>query len=176
MKNIIKWVLQIDSVAYAKYITEVKNGNLKTLNKICSFVGLPIPLLTTLAIISYLGYQYVGYKAMVIIITSYTFSSFINLLIKACYKRDRPPNNNFRSPIPFDKYSFPSGHSAGTMAVAISLSHFVPELWLMLISWSILMGLSRFFGDFHHLTDIVAGFMVGICSSLLLIKIIPMLY
>lgn len=174
MKLLLRWILKIDAIAYTSYIAEIEKGNLRSFRSVCSWIGLPIPLFSMLALISIIGYQYSGYKAVIIVIISYITSSFINLIIKAIYKRDRPPNNNFWSPIPFDKYSFPSGHAAGTMAVAICLSYLIPSISMPLLCWSMIIGISRFFGDFHHPTDIAAGFIVGIVSGLLLISIIPM--
>lgn len=170
MKPIITWLVKIDNLVYSLYIEEISKGNFKNLRKFCSWIGLPFPLFTMLILIGGLSAFFIGSIAYSIVTISYLISSLINLFIKAFYKRNRPPNNNFWSPIPFDKYSFPSGHAAGTMSVAICLGHFVPNLAMVLFLWSLFIGVSRFFGDFHHPTDIITGFIVGALSGYMVIS------
>ena len=172
MKKIITWFVKLDNLAYTLYIEEITKGNYKTLHKFCSWIGLPFPLFTMLFAIAGTGYFLIGSKSFLVVVIAYLISSILNLFIKALYKRTRPLNNNFWSPIPFDEYSFPSGHAAGTMAVAFCLSSFAPNLTVVLFPWSILMGISRFLGDFHHPTDVLSGFLVGIISGYVVINLL----
>ena len=90
----------------------------------------------------------------------------INLLIKGIHKRKRPPGNTYWSAIPFDQYSFPSGHAAGTMSVAMCLGIItLPSLLVPLIVWSVLIGAARFFDGSHHPSDIIGGFAIGILAA-----------
>ncbi|MBN8655654.1 MAG: phosphatase PAP2 family protein [Anaerolineae bacterium] len=176
MKPIIAWLVKIDNLAYSLYIEEISKGNFKNLRKFSSWIGLPIPLFTMIILIGGLCTFFIGSRAYLIVTIAYLTSSIINLFIKAAYKRTRPPNNNFWSPIPFDKYSFPSGHAAGTMSVAICLGHFAPDLAAALTLWSLFIGVSRFFGDFHHPTDVLSGFIVGVFSGYIVIGFIQKIY
>ena len=170
MNKTIIWFIKLDNLAHSYYIEEISKGNYKTAHKFCSWIGLPFPLFTMLFAIMAMGYFLIGPKAFFIVIVSYLISSIINLFIKAIYRRTRPSNNHFWSPIPFDEYSFPSGHAAGTMAVAFCLSTFAPDLGIILFPWSIFMGIARFLGDFHHPSDVLSGFLVGIGSGYIVIS------
>ncbi len=165
MKKIIKWFINLDNLLYIGYIEALTLGKYEMLRKLCVWIGRPFPLFSMLVLIGGIGYLFIGYKAPIIEGAAYLFSSTINLAIKSLYKRVRPANNTFWSPIPFDQYSFPSGHAAGTMAVAFCLGSLVPVVGLLLVPWSIFVGISRFLGDFHHPSDVIGGFLVGIISG-----------
>ena len=169
MKKLINWIVQIDRLVYTNYLKKVEQGNFQKLHKFCSWVGLPIPFYTMLLVIAGTGYIYAGYKVLILEAGAFLFSSTINLIIKGLYKRNRPPNNTFLGRIPFDEFSFPSGHAAGTIAVALCISAIIPGLGILLFPWSIFMGISRFLGDFHHPSDIVAGFLVGLILGYILL-------
>jgi membrane-associated phospholipid phosphatase len=165
MKNMIKWIKDVDGLVYTSYLQKVEQGYFAKLHAFCSWIGLPIPLFSMLIAIAGMGYLLIGSKALILEAGAYLFSQIINLIIKAIYRRNRPPTTTFSSPIPFDEFSFPSGHAAGTMAVAICMSAFIPGVWIVLFPWSFLMGIARFFGDYHHPSDIFVGFLVGIVTG-----------
>jgi YegS/Rv2252/BmrU family lipid kinase len=96
-------------------------------------------------------------------------------LLKRWFQRDRPVWND---PIhALDSYSFPSGHASGiasAMGVAIvltlvfvrrqSLRRGLTALWVLLV---VLVGLDRIFLGVHNVSDVVAGYAVGIFWVLL---------
>jgi membrane-associated phospholipid phosphatase len=54
------------------------------------------------------------------------------------------------------------------MSLAIALGFQMGgSIWLLII-WALLMGISRFFGELHHPTDILAGFAVGFGTGFLI--------
>jgi len=63
--------------------------------------------------------------------------------------------------LPPDQFSFPSGHTITAFAVAISLSHFYPELTFALIFCAISVAASRILLGMHFLSDVVAGAVIG---------------
>ena len=63
--------------------------------------------------------------------------------------------------LPPDQFSFPSGHTITAFAVAISLSHFYPELSFALIFCAISVAASRILLGMHFLSDVVAGAVIG---------------
>lgn len=175
MKRIVDKIKTIDEKAYRLYINKIQQGRYLGLRKFCLWIGLPVPLLIMLLGIAYVASLFIGYRSIIVETLAYLFSSAINLIFKAANKRNRPPKNTFWSPIPFDHYSFPSGHAAGTMSVAVCLGIIIPSLFIPLIIWSVLIGLSRFLGGYHHPSDILGGFVVGIVAAFGLIRVLALM-
>jgi undecaprenyl-diphosphatase len=63
--------------------------------------------------------------------------------------------------LPPDQFSFPSGHTITAFAVAVSLSHFYPELSLGLLFCALSVAASRILLGMHFLSDVVAGAAIG---------------
>jgi len=57
--------------------------------------------------------------------------------------------------------SFPSGHSALTMALATAVYFYYPRLGKLLIAFSIMVGLSRIFVGVHYPLDVIVGLVCG---------------
>ena len=68
---------------------------------------------------------------------------------------------------PFDiewALNYPSGHTASAMALVSSLTAFYPdEMWLPIIGYpfALTIGIGMIEGDFHWLSDVVAGGLIG---------------
>ena len=65
-------------------------------------------------------------------------------------------------------FSFPSGHSAGAMSVAVVLSYLAlrrqkatPALPIACLGFAVLVGVSRVMLDLHWTSDVVGGWVVG---------------
>lgn len=80
--------------------------------------------------------------------------------IKRFISRKRPyvyhQLNIFDSP-PRCQYSFPSGHTACGMTVALAFSFFLPQWALFFISMGVLISISRIFLGYHYPTDVFIG-------------------
>lgn len=85
---------------------------------------------------------------------------------KGMFKRKRPSDP--RVAISTDKYSFPSGHAARVSAVAVTLAFFLPSWWLLWLVWATAVSIARVILSRHYLSDIVAGWLVGITYALIL--------
>ena len=68
--------------------------------------------------------------------------------------------------------SFPSGHATAGICAAILLGINEPFLYLGLIPLGIMVGYSRMYTRMHHLSDILAGFILGLAYGLLAINVI----
>jgi undecaprenyl-diphosphatase len=91
--------------------------------------------------------------------------SFI-YVIKFTVRRNRPPGDWGGFYRRNDPYSFPSGHAAKTMTLAIVvLGTGRPLIGLLLLPWSILVGFSRVALGVHYLSDITVGYLVGIFAG-----------
>lgn len=73
------------------------------------------------------------------------------------------------------KYSFPSGHAANTMGVAIFLTlllgHSSALMRWLPIPWSLIVGFSRIYLGVHFPSDVLAGFLLGALWGWLWFKI-----
>jgi len=65
-----------------------------------------------------------------------------------------------------DPFSFPSGHSAASMAVAATVARAHPALAPVTISVAALVGLSRVKLKVHHPGDVLAGAALGLGGAL----------
>jgi undecaprenyl-diphosphatase len=91
-------------------------------------------------------------------------------LIKNMIKRERPYRaiKDLKNLIvPPDKYSFPSGHTAGAFIIAQIVGFQFPALHGPLLIWAALVGLSRIILRVHYPTDVIAGTVLGLCTSAL---------
>ncbi len=69
-----------------------------------------------------------------------------------------------------DFHSFPSGHAAGALVIALVLSHYFPRYRYMFMSFALFISLGRLVGQSHFLTDIAAGFLIALMSADMVIK------
>lgn len=64
------------------------------------------------------------------------------------------------------KYSFPSGHAAYTMLVAVTLWPLVTRRFrILLVTWLVWVGWSRIAAGAHFPADVLAGFLIGGLSA-----------
>jgi len=97
-------------------------------------------------------------------------AALIVAVSKGVFKRKRPSDP--RVAISTDKYSFPSGHAARVSAIAVTLTFFLPSLWLLWLIWATAVSIARVILSRHYLSDVVAGWLVGIVYALILNLII----
>jgi undecaprenyl-diphosphatase len=90
--------------------------------------------------------------------------------IKLLVRRPRPYNCGLgvtaRVP-PLDRYSFPSGHTMNNLAVALTLSVYLPDVFLAALGVPVLLGALRILFGVHFLSDITGGVVLGVGSFLL---------
>ena len=93
------------------------------------------------------------------------------LLLKNLFRRQRPAvalAGQIRAHIePSDRFSLPSGHTAGAFVLVSVIALYAP-IWLpLLIIWGLAVGLSRVLLGVHFPGDILAGMLLGTGSVLL---------
>ena len=101
--------------------------------------------------------------------------STINYILKQIFTRERPETKL----ILVAGYSFPSGHSAVSMAVylfliylvlrRINIKWFKTTLVLIMSAMIILIGFSRVYLGAHFVSDVLAGFCIGIIYNILFV-------
>ncbi|GKU26542.1 phosphatase PAP2 family protein [Clostridium folliculivorans] len=94
-------------------------------------------------------------------------------LVKHLVRRIRPcnfyKNINMLIARP-DSYSFPSGHTLSSFAVAEVLSTYFSEYKLLFIGIAFLIALSRIYLFVHYPTDVIAGIIIGtLCCKLVFV-------
>jgi undecaprenyl-diphosphatase len=108
-----------------------------------------------------------GVKALLLLILVVACSDLLShRVIKPFVARprpftERPSEVQMRLATPAGGYSFPSNHAFNTMAGAIVVSAFVPEIRLALISYSLLVGYSRVYLGAHYPSDVLGGWIFG---------------
>ena len=92
------------------------------------------------------------------------------LILKHIIQRDRPfvQDTSLTTiiPIPTGKYSLPSGHSASSAAVSVSVFIQNKKLGIPLMVLAVMIMLSRIYFCVHFPTDIVCGLVLGTVSAI----------
>ncbi|UJF21906.1 phosphatase PAP2 family protein [Shewanella sp. OMA3-2] len=97
------------------------------------------------------------------------------LMLKNAIRRQRPCyalvgfNGHFE---PSDKFSLPSGHTAGAFVLASVIHVYFPVFAPLAYLWATTVGLSRIALGVHYPLDILAGILLGIGSVTLAENII----
>ena len=95
-------------------------------------------------------------------------------LIKMLFRRPRPEGEWGKIYRIADPHSFPSGHAARAMVLAV-LSIQTSSGWVIAIFflWAVLVGLSRITLKLHYLLDVIAGWLLGAAGGLLALQLYP---
>lgn len=83
------------------------------------------------------------------------------LILKQLFRRDRPQS----LPVfirPSDRFSFPSGHSAGAFVMAACIAQTFPGWAAIAFAWASLVACSRVLLGVHFISDVVAGACLGL--------------
>jgi membrane-associated phospholipid phosphatase len=81
---------------------------------------------------------------------------------------DRTHDAALRSPTPSKSdalKSFPSGHTAGAVAIARAVGHNYPRLASPVMTAALALGVLKVFKGDHYPSDVLAGFAVGLVSE-----------
>lgn len=107
----------------------------------------------------------------------------LNLLLKSFFERERPNINRI---IEVDGFSFPSGHSMGSMTYYGFLGYLVirsKRKPLSKLGWGILfclvilfIGISRIYLGVHYPSDVLAGYIAGSVWLVLCISLLEIVY
>lgn len=98
-------------------------------------------------------------------LTSLFGSSILTTGLKGAINRKRPDGETERW-----NSSFPSGHTSGSFALATIISRKYPSLCIPSFILATIVGVSRVYLGRHFPSDVLGGAVVGIGSSLLVLK------
>jgi len=98
------------------------------------------------------------------------FVELFCIAIKLIYRKERPiPQHREDFFNKIDANSFPSVHSARISLVATMVSLYFKDapIFITGIIIMLLVGYSRIYLKRHHLTDVLAGFLIGIITAII---------
>lgn len=116
-------------------------------------------------------YRKVGFMAIAALILTTFLGEGI---LKHIVKRIRPSSNIQSFDLLIQKplsYSFPSGHTGSSFAVAGVLSKYIRKYAVEFFSLAFLIAFSRLYLYLHYPTDVLAGAILGLISSGIIIYI-----
>jgi len=124
-----------------------------------------------LALLAWLGNQFWRQWALTLLVSIIALAVLV-LLIKFTIRRRRPEGEWGQFYRATDPHSFPSGHAARAVLIAVFAVGFGPAwLALVLCIWAPLVALARVAMGVHYLSDILAGVGIGLLAGLLTLEI-----
>lgn len=101
-------------------------------------------------------------------------TAVVVMAIKFTVRRRRPDGEWGKVYRATDPHSFPSGHAARALMLAV-LGLGLGPLWLgaLLLVWAFSVSLARVAMGVHYLADIVAGMFLGLAMGLLILTLSP---
>ena len=108
----------------------------------------------------------------IVLIAGILLTAVVVLLIKFIVRRQRPEGEWGQIYRRTDPHSFPSGHAARSLMLAVVALALGPA-WLgwLLIVWAPLVGLARVATGLHYVSDVVAGWVLGLVIGLVAVQI-----
>jgi undecaprenyl-diphosphatase len=136
--------------------------------KLISLLGTSAFYLIISAAFFLLGQRKVFYELAAGLVLSYV----VIIVIRLLYPKDRPIKKDYKNFIEkIDVSSFPSMHSCRAAMLFFLISYNFRNflLFISLAALAILVSWSRYYLKKHYLPDIVAGFLLGIILSFVVI-------
>lgn len=105
-----------------------------------------------------------------ILILSILLTAGVVSIIKIVVRRKRPEGEWGKFYRSTDPHSFPSGHAARAVMLAVVVLGIGPlGLGLLLLIWAPLVGMARVAMGVHYLSDVLAGMVLGLLIGVLLV-------
>jgi undecaprenyl-diphosphatase len=112
-------------------------------------------------------------RELLILILSILVTALVVFAIKLLVRRKRPEGEWGKVYRLTDPHSFPSGHAARVMMIAVVMLGLGSSwLGLLLLAWAILVGLARVAMGVHYLSDVVAGMLLGVLIGLAVLLVV----
>lgn len=161
----------------SQFIPNIQSPILTTILHLITNIFQPTILVIIGLFLAYLVYKRHGIQKSKIIILSFILALILKFGINFLLERLRPEN----ALIYVAGYSFPSGHATFAclffIILIFSLKHSISKiskisLSIISILMTLLIGFTRIYLNVHYLSDVLAGFLVGIFSIMISMFII----
>ena len=123
-------------------------------------------IVVTLLLLIIPSYRKIGLQAAISLILTVIIC---NVILKPSIMRCRPcwlePDVQLLVKIPHD-YSFPSGHSNASFAVATAIFSRNKKIGVPALILAVAIAISRLYVFVHWPTDVIAGSIIGICGGI----------
>jgi undecaprenyl-diphosphatase len=166
-------LLELDARQSRRMCIAERPGPIRNLAIILAHSGDSWFWLAGLALVWWLGTDFWRTRATVMAVGVLVTASVV-LAIKFSVRRQRPEGqwgNIYRST---DPHSFPSGHAARAIMLAVIGAGLGPAwLGLLLFIWAPLVPLARVAMGVHYLSDILAGALFGLAAGFVVLQVFP---
>lgn len=153
--------------------------NLRSFFEVITMLGDPI---TVFIIAGVLGVYAVVQSNMKLLIASSAIplTLFVGMLLKTLFERARPLTE-YVAGMRLQTYSFPSGHSSGSMITFGLLAYIafmkLPAPWNTVVASAlmvlpVLIGISRVYLGAHFPSDVIAGWILGLAVLALVVFVL----
>lgn len=114
-------------------------------------------------------HNYAGFLGICIFVLA-----LLVLVIKFTVKRTRPPGEWGEVYRATDPHSFPSGHAARAVMLAVLALALGPQWFgILVVIWAPLVTLARVVMGLHYISDVLAGALLGLVSGYIFIWLYP---
>ncbi len=163
--------LELDARLTARLRVAEKPGIRRRLAIIFGHSGDSWFWLLSLALVAWLGGE-TWRRLAIIPIVGILVTAVVVLLIKFSVRRRRPEGEWGQIYRRTDPHSFPSGHAVRSLMLAIVALALGPA-WFgwVLLAWAPLVGLARVATGLHYVSDVVAGWALGLVMGLITIQL-----
>jgi membrane-associated phospholipid phosphatase len=164
-------LLELDARLSARMRVAERPGLLRTLCAFLAHSGDSWFWGAGLALLWWLGNSFWRPWALTVLLSIIALAAIV-LAIKFTIRRRRPEGDWGSMYRTTDPHSFPSGHAARAILIAVLAIGLGPG-WLaaILCIWAPLVALARVAMGVHYLSDVVAGFAVGIVAGVIALQI-----
>ncbi len=166
-----KW-LELDARLTARLHVLEKPGLLRSLAILLGHSGDSWFWLLGLLLVIWRGSQ--AWRSLAIaFLVGIALTAVVVLLIKFSVRRQRPEGEWGQVYRRTDPHSFPSGHAARALMLAV-LAVALGPVWFatLLVIWAPLVGLARVATGLHYISDVLAGWLLGLLMGLVVLQIV----
>lgn len=178
MQVFVSWLVSNDRNLFSFINTQLRNNVLDYLMpRITHLGGATITVTSLLMLIAFFSGNARSWAIEAFI--SLSVSHIFVQIIKKIYGRKRPYmvlTNARTFANPLVDYSFPSGHTTSSFAIATAFALHSFVLGLILIPLALMVGISRMYLGLHYPTDCIFGAVLGTVTSIVAINWLPLFF